>query len=552
MANTKITVANMAANSIDSDQYVDGSIDTAHIADGQITVGKMAANSVDSAQYVDGSIDTAHYADNSITGAELADNIVIAGTLGSTGKITADAGIDIDNFNIDGTTIALSSGDMTLDVAGDMIIDVDGGDIYLNDGGTGRGQISMANTDLTIISATSDRDLIFKGVDGASVITALTLDMSNAGLATFNAGATFGAGIDVTGTATMDGLTVVGSEVLFDNTGGDFTLKLHTNAVSDKNEIIMGDTGTPLAKFGVSGTANDIITGSDGQDFNIGTAGGGRAINFSTDNFASVEMKFDGARLLVGKTSSGVSGVGAELRDGAANYCVTGTSSGHPVTLFNRTSDNGDIIAFRKDNSAIGSIGVNTGDKIYLGTGASGVAFSTAGLLPFSPSANNWSDNSLNLGLGGIRWKDLYLSGGVHLGGTGAANKLDDYEEGTWTPTWTNGIGNGSTSGTYVKVGNIVHVTALFTMGSTTSIGNKLEATNLPFTASQTTYSGARYENYQQNSYIGATRAASSQLRGYVINTAGSQATELIASTNAPFTWGVNDYAQLAVTYKTG
>jgi hypothetical protein len=32
------------------------------------------------------------------------------------------------------------------------------------------------------------------------------------------------------------------------------------------------------------------------------------------------------------------------------------------------------------------------------------------------------------------RFKDLYLSGGVYLGGTGSANKLDDYEEGTWTP----------------------------------------------------------------------------------------------------------------------
>ena len=32
------------ANSIDSDHYVDGSIDTAHIADSQITVAKMAAN----------------------------------------------------------------------------------------------------------------------------------------------------------------------------------------------------------------------------------------------------------------------------------------------------------------------------------------------------------------------------------------------------------------------------------------------------------------------------------------------------------------------------
>ena len=81
----------LPANSIDSDYYVDGSIDTAHIADSQITVAKMAANSVDSDQYVDGSIDTAHYADNSITGAELADNIDIAGTFDVTGATTLDS-----------------------------------------------------------------------------------------------------------------------------------------------------------------------------------------------------------------------------------------------------------------------------------------------------------------------------------------------------------------------------------------------------------------------------------------------------------------------------
>jgi hypothetical protein len=107
-------------------------------------------------------------------------------------------------------------------------------------------------------------------------------------------------GIGVTPSAKLH---VVGSEVLFDNTGGDFTLKLNTNAVGDKNEIIMGDTSTPLAKFGVGGTADDIITGSDGQDFNIGTAGGGRAINFSTDNFASIEMKLDGGNVGIGTTS---------------------------------------------------------------------------------------------------------------------------------------------------------------------------------------------------------------------------------------------------------
>ena len=40
-ADSSITAAKMAANSVDSDSYVDGSIDTAHIADDQITLAKM-------------------------------------------------------------------------------------------------------------------------------------------------------------------------------------------------------------------------------------------------------------------------------------------------------------------------------------------------------------------------------------------------------------------------------------------------------------------------------------------------------------------------------
>ena len=63
-------------------------------------------------------------------------NFTNSGTIVSAGKITADAGIDIDNFNIDGTTIALSSGDMTIDAAGDIILDADGGDITFKDAGT--------------------------------------------------------------------------------------------------------------------------------------------------------------------------------------------------------------------------------------------------------------------------------------------------------------------------------------------------------------------------------------------------------------------------------
>jgi len=112
-------------------------------------------------------------------------NFTNSGTLVSTGKITADAGIDIDNFNIDGTTIALSSGDITLDSAGNIFLDADGGDVVISDGGTQIAHLSNSSSDFKIESKVSDKDIIFRGNDGGSGITALTLDMSDDGSASF-------------------------------------------------------------------------------------------------------------------------------------------------------------------------------------------------------------------------------------------------------------------------------------------------------------------------------------------------------------------------------
>jgi hypothetical protein len=69
-------------------------------------------------------------------GIDVTGTLAVSGTSAFTGKITSDNGIDIDNINIDGTTIALSSGDLTIDVAGDIILDADGGDIAVRDDGT--------------------------------------------------------------------------------------------------------------------------------------------------------------------------------------------------------------------------------------------------------------------------------------------------------------------------------------------------------------------------------------------------------------------------------
>jgi len=108
-------------------------------------------------------------------------------TITTTGAITGGS-LSIDNITIDSTEIDLSSGSFTIDSASDITLDADGGAVMLKDGGTEFGRIFNSASDLIIKSAIQDKDIKFQGNDGGSAINALTLDMSDAGKATFNSG----------------------------------------------------------------------------------------------------------------------------------------------------------------------------------------------------------------------------------------------------------------------------------------------------------------------------------------------------------------------------
>ena len=83
--------------------------------------------------------------------------------------------------------------DMTIDSGGDITFDAAGADIKLKAAGTEFAQIyKESGGNLAIYSSISDKDIRFQGLDGAAVVTALTLDMSAAGLAIFNAGIALG------------------------------------------------------------------------------------------------------------------------------------------------------------------------------------------------------------------------------------------------------------------------------------------------------------------------------------------------------------------------
>lgn len=158
-----------------------------------------------------------------------------------------------------------------------------------------------------------------------------------------------------------------------------------------------------------------------------------------------------------------------------------GGTFGNSVTMssgavVNRTGD-GTIIDLQAGGTTVGSIGVGYG-VIDIKGGTSGLLMGNAAVLPVNGSGTLTS-GSYDIGASGFRFKDLYLSGGVYLGGTGAANLLDDYEEGTWTPSIVSGSGTMSNaSGVYTKVGNVVTISAVFQL---TSADNTTTIGTLPF-----------------------------------------------------------------------
>ena len=109
----------------------------------------------------------------------------IAGTLTSTGAITSNAGVVVDEMTLDADTLTATD-DFIIDAAADITLDAAGEQIIFKDGSTNVGHVDLDSDNFTLKSLVSDKDFIIKGNDGGSEITALTLDMSGAGAATFN------------------------------------------------------------------------------------------------------------------------------------------------------------------------------------------------------------------------------------------------------------------------------------------------------------------------------------------------------------------------------
>ena len=116
------------------------------------------------------------------TGVDITGNLDTSAT-GSFGHISSTGVIRTTSI-ISGSTLE-ATGDLTLDASGDIILDADGTDVILKDGGTSFGSFKRVSSDFIIKAETADKDIVFKGTDASTTITALTLDMSEGGNAQF-------------------------------------------------------------------------------------------------------------------------------------------------------------------------------------------------------------------------------------------------------------------------------------------------------------------------------------------------------------------------------
>ena len=284
-------------------QFRDTAIYINSSADGQLdlvadTEIQIAATTID--------INGAVALDGAITGAT---NITLSGELdAATLDISGDADIDgtleTDALSINGTAITSTAAEINIldgDNSASSVTIADADRIILNDGGTmkqvavtalntytsasiaaddiGTGDaavtIATSSGNITIDAQAGDADIIFKGTDSSSDITALTLDMSEAGAATFNnkiiaTELDISGDVDIDGTLETDALTINGttlSETIADTVGAMVSSNTETGiAVTYEDgdntlDFALGAAQTTITSL----LATDIKIGEDDQ-----------------------------------------------------------------------------------------------------------------------------------------------------------------------------------------------------------------------------------------------------------------------------------------------
>tara|TARA_Y100000114_G_scaffold3082_1_gene2532 strand:+ start:1299 stop:2024 length:726 start_codon:yes stop_codon:yes gene_type:complete len=174
----------------------------------------------------------------------------------------------------------------------------------------------------------------------------------------------------------------------------------------------------------------------------------------------------------------------------------------------------GPVIDIQRDGTSAGNIAVRSAGSgvrhLRIGNDDIGLEFhkTNNAIYPANITAGTLPDNTTDLGASNIRFKDIYTSGGIYLGAASnstpvAANYLDDYEEGTWTPTLPNGGNITNNYSSYVKIGSLVHAYSYTTITSVPNDTGSFRVGGLPFNSTN----NGNYFAGGSLSYVGSNNA---------------------------------------------
>lgn len=198
------------------------------------------------------------------------------------------------------------------------------------------------------------------------------------------------------------------------------------------------------------------------------------------------------SNLLIGKSTTSVNSNGIEMRNGGL---LAASRDQNPTAYFTRTTDGGPIALFYVDGTNVGNIGsfdqggvarVTFANQDNNGIGLRRSSSAVCQVIPVA-GAEESTAGSFDIGTADFKFGDIYLNGGVFLGGTAAVNRLDSYEEGTWTPSLQTTSNNLTTTysrqeGVYRKIGSVIYLGFDIQLASVSGGTGDVRIHDLPFT----------------------------------------------------------------------